>query len=173
LPARRVLYDRNKNRRVELDDVDVVVPVCRDHATPRLALSGSCGATSIRLPAGLNRGLHLLDAKFKLDNLGELLAKHLDDDPEALTRSGVKNVDLYKMHTYRDAIPAARSVWVLYPGAETRFFDVNLRPACSRVADLPEEIDGVGAVPLRPEDDGAAHLTALISRLLGSSDSRA
>ena len=26
------------------------------------------------------------------------------------------------MHAYRDAIPYARSVWILYPGGEFRFF---------------------------------------------------
>ncbi len=33
-----------------------------------------------------------------------------------------KRADLYKMHAYCDAIPNARSVWILYPGSELRFF---------------------------------------------------
>ena len=124
---------------------------------------------SVRLPAGPNRGLHLLDAKFKLDNLGELLDEHLEDDSEARGRSGVKNIDLYKMHTYRDAIPDARSVWVLYPGAETCFFDANLRPKCTAITDLPTEVVGVGGVPLRPEDDADEGLRELVGRLLDRS----
>jgi predicted component of viral defense system (DUF524 family) len=121
---------------------------------------------SIRVPAGPNYGLHLLDAKFKLDNLGELTAVDLDGDSEALRRSRAKNVDLYKMHTYRDAILGARSVWVLYPGTETCFYDAHLQPKCTSVENLPAELDGVGAVPLRPEGEGDTGLTELIRRLL-------
>ena len=46
------------------------------------------------------------------------------------------------MHTYRDAIPAARSAWVLYPGTETRFFAAS--PGAGRGH------DGVGVLPARP-----------------------
>jgi predicted component of viral defense system (DUF524 family) len=29
------------------------------------------------------------------------------------------------MHAYRDAIPRARSVWILYPGSQARFYGVD------------------------------------------------
>lgn len=122
---------------------------------------------SLRVPPNrANSGLHLLDAKFKLDNLGELLGTDLEEDPDALGHSGFKRGDLYKMHTYRDAIPDARSVWILYPGAEFCFFDARLQPKCYDLAALAAPADGVGAVPLRPEDDGAGSLEQLITKLL-------
>ena len=51
------------------------------------------------------------------------------------------------MHAYRDAIPAARTAWILYPGDDFRTFYVD-----------PNEPGrgGVGAVPLVPGGgDGA------------------
>ena len=48
------------------------------------------------------------------------------DDEKAAERAGsFKRADIYKMHAYRDAIPEARSVWILYPGGEFRFFGVG------------------------------------------------
>ena len=125
---------------------------------------------SLRVPSGrANGGLHLLDAKFKLDNLGELLGTDLDEDPDVLGHSSFTRADLYKMHTYRDAIPEAHSVWILYPGSEFCFFDAKLQPKCDDLFKLADPIDGVGAVPLRPEDDGAGSLAELTARLLGVS----
>ena len=47
------------------------------------------------------------------------------DDEKVGERSGTfKCGDIYKMHAYRDAIPDARSVWILYPGGEFRFFGI-------------------------------------------------
>jgi predicted component of viral defense system (DUF524 family) len=80
----------------------------------------------------------------------EALADGEDGTDNSAERRGVfKRVDLYKMHTYRDAIPTARSVWILYPGTELRFFG---RDGC--VANAAEEVQprpvGVGAIPLAP-----------------------
>jgi predicted component of viral defense system (DUF524 family) len=62
--------------------------------------------------------------------------------------------DLYKMHTYRDAI-RARTVWVLYPG--TGELEEYTAP----------DDGGVGAIPLLP---GASHsaLDKVIARLVGA-----
>ena len=64
------------------------------------------------------------------------------------------------MHAYRDAIPDARSGWILYPGAEFRFFGVpggGGGLGC-RAGDSPEglpgEFDGVGAIPVAPVGGG-------------------
>ena len=59
------------------------------------------------------------------------------------------------MHAYRDAIPDARSVWILYPGADFRFFgkpgsSVQSGSHASAPDGLPEELQGVGAIPLGP-----------------------
>jgi predicted component of viral defense system (DUF524 family) len=90
----------------------------------------------LELKTGKNRGLHLFDAKFRLTPLGELDADETDD--EAAT---YKRADIYKMHTYRDAIERAQSVWTLYPGSEFAYF-----PARSSA----EGAHGVGAIPIRP-----------------------
>ncbi|MCY4400891.1 MAG: nuclease domain-containing protein [Gemmatimonadetes bacterium] len=115
---------------------------------------------ALRVPSGPNAGLHLFDAKFRVKALTDvgLAAGDKDaDDEKARERAGsFKRADIYKMHAYRDAIPDARSVWILYPGGEFRFFGVpgNGGLAGGRVVSsaegLPEEVDGVGAIPVAP-----------------------
>ena len=89
---------------------------------------------ALEVPRGPAPGLHLFDAKFRLDRLGP--AEDDTDTPAA----EAKKADLYKMHAYRDAIPEARSATALYPGTEAVFY----RAAGGG------EWDGVGAWPLRP-----------------------
>ena len=119
---------------------------------------------------GLNQGLHLLDAKFKLDKIDSLLPKTEEDEPEAeiaAERKGTfKRGDLYKMHTYRDAIPAARSVWIIYPGTEARFFGTGRERVLSPSDDFPEILTGVGAIPLVPGDEMHPHLQAVLKQLI-------
>jgi predicted component of viral defense system (DUF524 family) len=83
----------------------------------------------------MNAGLHLFDAKFRLERFEEVLreaeqgsekASETDSDERKGT---FKRGDLYKMHTYRDAIPRSRSVWALYPGNDLRFFSIEERNA--------------------------------------------
>jgi len=128
---------------------------------------------ALTVPDGPGEGLHLLDAKFRLRRLTDLMgaearetAGGTDDDPldvgfEAEERRGTfKRADLYKMHTYRDAIPGARSVWALYPGDEARFFPVNGQPA-----EIPADaasLEGVGAIPLSPRAGGGERLDLLV-----------
>lgn len=90
---------------------------------------------SLFVASGPNRGLHLFDAKFRLES--DAAPDGEDSDDTTFNRD-----DLYKMHTYRDAIPQARSVWIVYPGSEERFFSV--RPDADGI------FDGVGALPARP-----------------------
>ena len=83
---------------------------------------------ALSIPDGPNAGLHLFDAKFPVQALTDvgLAADDKDaDDEKAAERAGsFKRADIYKMHAYRDAIPDARSVWILYPGGQFRFFGV-------------------------------------------------
>ena len=125
---------------------------------------------SLHIPHGPNAGLHLLDAKFKVDKLSEVMpnADQRDDEAsvEADERTGTfKRGDLYKMHAYRDAITGARSVWILYPGAETRFFSVVGGVATSWRS-LPTSLDGVGAIPLVPGTASRAALRAVLKHLV-------
>ena len=64
------------------------------------------------------------------------------------------HADLHKMHAYRDAIPAARTVWVLYPGDLEQFWPENDGDAA----------EGVGVIGLAPTDACGGKL---VRRLLG------
>ena len=57
-----------------------------------------------------------------------------------------KNEDIYKMHTYRDAIRGCLGAYVLYPGTETRIFSIH----------NDSKLNGVGAIACAidsPNDD--------------------
>ena len=115
---------------------------------------------ALSIPGGPNSGLHLFDAKFRVHGLADVGLGESDkdgDDEKARERAGTfKRGDIYKMHAYRDAIPDARSVWILYPGGEFRFFGIpgssvqSGHQAISSPKELPEELQGVGAIPLAP-----------------------
>jgi predicted component of viral defense system (DUF524 family) len=123
------------------------------------------------VPSGPNAGLHLLDAKFRLDKLATVMP--LDDaDIEspsdvAEERQGTfKRGDLYKMHTYNDAIPSAQSVWILYPGTEARFFPVDGPRLNSLHCAVLDKWVGVGAIPLVPLASPNSELATVLSSLL-------
>ncbi|MDQ3542117.1 MAG: DUF2357 domain-containing protein, partial [Chloroflexota bacterium] len=63
--------------------------------------------------------LIVMDAKFRLDNLSDLIASG-DDDVLAISAKA-KDADLQKMHTYRDAIAGVTAAVVLYPGSQSGF----------------------------------------------------
>ena len=170
----------------EFGDLTVTVPQDRTSLkwpggtilryNPRFLSGGRAGRRSYSVPlrpdlglwlgAGPNRGLHLLDAKFRLRRLGDWAEDEDAGIAAAERRGDFKRADLYKMHAYRDAIPEARSVWILYPGTEVRFFGCG----CDRYegsASLPEIYNGVGAVPLRPGDDQQSGLRRVLGILLG------
>lgn len=103
--------------------------------------------------------LHAFDAKYRLDWLNT-------NEDDADERSATyKRADLYKMHTYRDAIRGLKTAFVVYPGSQFCFFDRQAGLAVD-----PQHLvsaDGVGAIPLRPGTaDVAAALRATIQRLI-------
>ena len=100
---------------------------------------------ALYLPSGPAPGLHLFDAKFRLQHHG---------GGEATSRVD----DIHKMHTYRDAIPEAKSAWVLYPGAHT---------LCYRDTPGGSPTLGVGAFPALP-GKAAPSLVAHLQSLLAS-----
>jgi hypothetical protein len=92
----------------------------------------------------------VLDAKLKFE--GDRLDEFEGGDPSEWER-GVTREDLYKMHTYRDAIGEAVGAFVLYPG--------------SKAVTYPEQRDGpawagIGAIPLDPGGK-AEHLRSLLA----------
>jgi uncharacterized protein len=152
---------------------------------PRFSRSRSLGRRSysvplrpdiaLELPIPQGKILHLFDAKFKVDRLDTLLPSEEEmdetsgDDAIAERRGIFKRGDIYKMHTYRDAIPAARTVWILYPGTESRFFHRHSGPATIFPGQaLPDDLDGVGAIALRPDDGDHTSLRDVLACLLGA-----
>lgn len=131
-------------------------------------------ALELQTPAG--RELHLFDAKFKVDRLDGLLpaegeADETGEDAADERRGVFKRGDIYKMHTYRDAIPAARSVWILYPGTETRFYyatDTGGGVVVEGIGVLTTPCEGVGAIALAPDVELPPALLNLLRHLLSA-----
>lgn len=93
----------------------------------------------------------VFDAKFKLDvvdapkEIGEF-----DEETEIAEKTGnyetwAKLEDVYKMHTYRDAL-GCRFAVVVYPGKESLFFDANMGRVEGFALEegLTGELNGVG-----------------------------
>lgn len=100
------------------------------------------------------------DAKYKVANMVGLLEKESDDlDIEKTeNRKGIyKNVDLLKMHAYKDAIRRTGGAYVLYPG------DISINRK-----GFHEIIPGLGAFPVRPSklDSGIGDLKAFVLEVM-------
>ena len=156
-PGVRLIYNRRFSRSRRGQWHSCSVPLIPDIA--------------LQITNGPNAVLHLFDAKFRVRALSDVGLAAADQDADdkdaaedkAKERAGsFKRADIYKMHAYRDAIPDARSVWILYPGGEFRFFGVpggDGRPVHRTVSSaeaLPEGVEGVGAIPLAPVVGGKA-----------------
>jgi hypothetical protein len=81
------------------------------------------------------------DAKYKIDNLTQIINREEEDENvvQGNIRGKYKNVDLLKMHAYKDAIRRTAGAYVLYPGNQI-----------SKEAGFREIIPGLGAFPIRP-----------------------
>jgi hypothetical protein len=127
---------------------------------------------ALHVPDGRNCGLHLFDAKFRLQTLAEVGLDGAGDDRanrEKERRGTFKRGDLYKVHTYRDAILESRSVWILYPGGEFCFYDASGAGSISESPeDLPDKVKGVGAIPFAatPRTDSAPNPHVVANRTL-------
>lgn len=96
----------------------------------------------------------VFDAKFRFDakDLAAAEDTYEEDVAEGEMTRVVKRADLYKMHTYRDAL-RARAAIALYPGDEAVFYDAGMH--IETAVDLDTLLDpagpaGVGALPLSP-----------------------
>ncbi|HRQ30491.1 MAG TPA: DUF2357 domain-containing protein [Saprospiraceae bacterium] len=97
------------------------------------------------------------DAKYKIANLKDFLSEkssnELDEEKKEHRKGIYKNVDLLKMHAYKDAIRRTGGAYILYPGEipliKTGFHEI---------------IPGLGAFPVRPAktDDGIHELKDFI-----------
>ena len=87
----------------------------------------------------------VLDAKFRLDRLPTA-------DEEDSFEATAKRADLYKMHTYRDALQGVRAAVTIYPGSETLFFHKPSGPSNALTLEelLTCDVSGIGALPMKP-----------------------
>lgn len=116
-------------------------------------------------------GYHLLDAKFRM-RLVDAKEGDLEEGPESEAsglsgRRTYKRSDLNKMHAYRDAIPLARSAWVLYPGSRRDSWE-----APATVGSESTAWEGVGVLPSVPGARSVPELSGLLKRLLGLGGNR-
>lgn len=86
------------------------------------------------------------DAKYRLDKLEEIFSNDLDTEEDILEEkkseksSIYKNGDLYKMHTYNEAIRRTVGSYILYPGNKKYEY-----------LKYHEILPGVGAFPMSPK----------------------
>ena len=95
------------------------------------------------------------DAKYRVEQHIELFSapaasdndidKEIDLDNESRRLGHTRREDLYKMHTYLDAVKRTAGSYVIYPGTEETVFHRG-----------PEVLPGIGAFPLRPTETGEA-----------------
>lgn len=101
------------------------------------------------------------DAKYKIANLTYFFEQHSEkelDEEKTESRKGIyKNVDLLKMHAYKDAIRRTGGAYVLYPG------DKSITQK-----GFHEIIPGLGAFPVRPSkmNSGIGDLKTFILEII-------
>jgi predicted component of viral defense system (DUF524 family) len=101
------------------------------------------------------------DAKYKIANINDFLDRNNDSDldqEKVENRKGIyKNVDLLKMHAYKDAIRRTGGAYVLYPGDKS----INKKG-------FHEIIPGLGAFPVKPSktDSGILDLKDFILEII-------
>jgi uncharacterized protein len=115
--------------------------------------------------AGLNAfqpGVNSYSLPFRPDTVLHTTggALYVFDAKLKLQASKFKPEDLYKMHTYRDAL-GARSTWVLYPGTEPESTRFQAQVAGGGFA-------GVGAIALLPAAEHDGGLATVLAELLAA-----
>ena len=93
------------------------------------------------------------DAKYKVDNFTDIIdadqeANLSEKQSDGTKKSKAKNDDLLKMHAYRDSIRRTAGAYVLYPGQPNEGKKPFKR--------FHEIIPGLGAFPVRPNEEGGA-----------------
>jgi len=88
----------------------------------------------------------VFDAKFRLER--QMLESEVE---EATTETVSKRADLYKMHTYRDALGVSAAISI-YPGDTPVLFDKELkRKGTNTLGEIIKgQFEGIGALPMRP-----------------------
>ena len=128
--------------------------------------------------------LHL-DAKYRLDVeawTAEISDDPGDEDPSPTTSdedarliSTYKRSDLFKMHTYRDAVLGSRGSYILFPG-ENDEQEIFIRYPGIKYTEPGQQIPSVGAFRASPRHSQAqklrveAFIVACIEKLVAASD---
>lgn len=104
------------------------------------------------------------DAKYKVNYSGTIDDTR-EKEEEAERKGDYKNVDLFKMHAYKDAIRRTGGAYILYPGNSKG--DVKLG--------FHEIIPGLGAFAIRPSlnNNGTAELSNFIDKIISHLSNRA
>ncbi|MBI3969244.1 MAG: DUF2357 domain-containing protein [Chloroflexi bacterium] len=181
---RTILGEPSKAGRPRVDETQLTIPWDLEVSWPsgtrllynRRFSRARRGSYSYSVPLGpdisletAGGSLHLFDAKFRLERLdlvmppGELEEEGAAEEAEE-RRGTFKRGDLYQMHAYRDAIPRASSVWILYPGTELQLYAKNGMRLSLLDQCWPQPLEGIGAIPLRPSErpsvQSPAHLAS-------------
>ncbi len=108
-----------------------------------------------------------VEVDIEQDLLGQ--AKSLDADQKDTFKRG----DLYKMHTYRDALLGSRGAYILFPGSSERE-EIYIRHPGTRYPQASPYVPGVGAFQLRPSNNGeqvsnlGVFIAAVLEQLTGA-----
>lgn len=96
------------------------------------------------------------DAKYKVEQFFETMNSE-DSEPQREKKTRYKNVDIWKMHAYKDAIRRTGGAYILYPG------DKSLKEH-----GFHEIIPGLGAFTVRPSkiNDGTEELRTFIADII-------
>jgi len=96
----------------------------------------------------------VFDAKFKLDvvDANKFAEEDRKMEKEPSLQTWAKLEDIYKMHTYRDAL-GCRFTVVVYPGGKSVFFDIDkgrLSESFDFSSLLSRDLKGVGYIRFVP-----------------------
>ncbi|MCX7554848.1 DUF2357 domain-containing protein [Marinicella sp. S1101] len=109
-----------------------------------------------------NEIVHIhFDAKYKVSNIKAIMGDDdlgsIDNEKNEIVNGVYKNVDLLKMHAYKDAIRRTSGAYVVYPGDKNKIFK-----------GFHEILPGLGAFPIKPTEniDETAYLEEFIKDVL-------
>ena len=90
------------------------------------------------------------DAKFRIQKVG---VKEIDGDAEEIDDLSAKPEDIYKMHTYNEAIRGTAASVILYPGNNPGRAEEDDELLSEIYRKYHELIPGVGALAIKPGDE--------------------
>ncbi len=105
----------------------------------------------------LNGTRYAFDAKYRL-RWSAMINDSVNNDATFI------RADLYKMHTYRDAVSELKAAFVVYPGSEFVFYERSGEMRSNPVN--VSVFDGVGAIPARPGSADSSALKDLMRNLI-------